>query len=331
MNAKWKKVLALMLALAMTVAAFCIPTALAKEQKNEYDINQMVVLGDSFAQGMDEYVGGSGGWFGSYDVGYGARVADALNLLQADRYRYIWEKDGNTGKFYSIDNQSNKEKSGSGLEEQEYFHAWGAAAFRTDEILNMIDETYVVNGGADEDDWKTVYYDHWLEYQLSRMDKYGYRETLLTQLKSADLITLQVGSNDFFIGPVQTTIWELEDEFGLKDAKADLLSIVGMGTANANDTFDSTELATAFFKKFIPRVLEGYTRFTQNFPKIMQKLRELNPNAQIVVIGETNPLYYIKKIEIGNTSFELGSLLQCPASGEFCSGRRWGSVRRQVC
>ena len=291
MNAKWKKVLALMLALAMTVAAFCIPSAMAKEQKNEYGIDQMVVLGDSIAQGMNDYTVHSGPYYGCFDVGYATDLARSLKLLdESTSYNKVKNKplNGYNGNFYSL--------------EQSNFHPWGAAAFRTDEVLNMLDETFQVTDADGE------FYQRWLKDMLENMDKDNLRSTFKQQVSDADLITLQVGANDIFIGPVQTTMWELSREYGLTDAQADLLSIIGMGTA-VDENFDKTELATAFFKKFIPRVLSGYTTFLQNYPQILKKIRELNPNAQIVVVGIMNPLHYQLNVSLGDTTLELGKLL----------------------
>ena len=272
MKKTWKRLVSLLLTAILLAAVLCLPTALAAEKApNDYGIKEYVALGDSIAQGKNETTDGSGSYFGSFDVGYTSRVAYALGLL---------------------DNV-----------EQSRFHSWAAVAIRTGDLLYQLDESYPVTPSA--------YSERWLSTRISEMPKV--RDKFLGDLKRADLISLNIGSNDVFVDPLMTTIWEMEKDYGIDDAKAVLMgllgSLIGEGEKPAlPEGVDETAFITDFLKRIVPRMLTGYGTFLKNYPIILQKLRALNPTAQIVVDGIHNPLHYLSLTD-GKLPISIGELL----------------------
>ena len=296
MKKTWKRLVSLLLTAILLAAVLCLPTALAAEKApNDYGIKEYVALGDSIAQGKNETTDGSGSYFGSFDVGYTSRVAYALGLLDnACRYQYTPQIPGvasatNSGRFYSV--------------EQSRFHSWAAVAIRTGDLLYQLDESYPVTPSA--------YSERWLSTRISEMPKV--RDKFLGDLKRADLISLNIGSNDVFVDPLMTTIWEMEKDYGIDDAKAVLMgllgSLIGEGEKPAlPEGVDETAFITDFLKRIVPRMLTGYGTFLKNYPIILQKLRALNPTAQIVVDGIHNPLHYLSLTD-GKLPISIGELL----------------------
>ena len=171
------------------------------------------------------------------------------------------------------------------------------------DLLYQLDESYPVTPSA--------YSERWLSTRISEMPKV--RDKFLGDLKRADLISLNIGSNDVFVDPLMTTIWEMEKDYGIDDAKAVLMgllgSLIGQGEKPAlPEGVDETAFITDFLKRIVPRMLTGYGTFLKNYPIILQKLRALNPTAQIVVDGIHNPLHYLSLTD-GKLPISIGELL----------------------
>ena len=141
--------------------------------------------------------------------------------------------------------------------------------------------------------------------KMSEMNKlsgcqYNYPE-IIDYIKQADVISIQMGSNDAFVPTVvafgNATNWKSED----------LASIVLSGNLRSKDpetkaAFDASmkklkltksevdavwNLATSGMSKICD---ETYPKTSAALISIVQEIRNLNPDAQIILVGYTNPV-----------------------------------------
>ena len=268
-----KRSAAALLVLAMVVMLLCLPSLADSGSSNEYGIEEYVALGDSIAQGKNLMTDGSGGYFGCFDVGYPSLLAERLQILDpsVSHHTYLRKDLGIRGKFYSL--------------EQPQFHPWSAVGFRTTELLHQLDADCAVP----EDSFT----DHWLKERMAEMA--ALRPDLLRQLRSADLITLEVGANDILVDPLFTTLWEMVDEqdgtLTQGELEDILLSKLGMGSGDIPEDVDADALLKTFLERIIPRIGKGYSVFLKNYPDLVRRLREISPDAQIVLLGVPNVLH----------------------------------------
>ena len=130
--------------------------------------------------------------------------------------------------------------------------------------------------------------------------QYDYPE-FIDYIKSADVISVQLGSNDAFVPTVvsfgEATSWKSED----------LASIVLSGNLRGGNTEAKSALREslkklkltrsekdAVWKLFFTGMDEicdqAYTNVTASLPQIVAGIRALNPDAKIVLLGYTNPV-----------------------------------------
>ena len=130
--------------------------------------------------------------------------------------------------------------------------------------------------------------------------QYNYPE-FIDYIKSADVISIQLGSNDAFVPTVvafgEATNWKSED----------LASIVLSGNLRGgnkeaedalNESLKKLDLTRSekdaiwnlFFSGMSKICEDAYPESTSNLRQIVETVKELNPDAQILIIGATNPV-----------------------------------------
>lgn len=130
--------------------------------------------------------------------------------------------------------------------------------------------------------------------------QYNYPE-FIDYIKSADVISIQLGSNDAFVPTVvafgEATDWKSED----------LASIVLSGNLRGgnqeaedalNESLKKLDLTRSekdaiwnlFFSGMSKICEDAYPESTSNLRQIVETVKELNPDAQILIIGATNPV-----------------------------------------
>ena len=278
--------LSALLALVMTAALLCVPTLAA--EKNSFGIETYVALGDSIATGLNDHTGTNQDAYGSWENGYTVKLAEKLGLLDdADSYVPA----GYREQYYTSPSDSG-------------FRSWAFPAMRTREILNQVDADYVYE--------KDRFANYWLDNgELNeRLGDVG--AMIRADVADADLITLNIGSNDVLLSQLRITAWEIEDELGVgSSAIVDLMkSKLGFGDApTLPEGTDENAIVTKFIPKFLANIAKGYGEFLKNIPAILSSLREQNPDAQIVVIGIFNPLHYTLSLTDGKLPVSLGEML----------------------
>ena len=284
-----KQWIALLLAVVMTAALLGVPAFAADKAPNDLGFETYVALGDSIATGLNNNTGTNEDAYGSWANGYTVKLAEKLGLITEATPRYT--PDGYDVVYYTSPNESG-------------FRSWAFPAMRTKEILQQVDPTYHYE--------RDRFADYWLDNgELN--ERLGDVPALIqADVAKADLITLNIGSNDVVLAQLRNTAWEIEDEVGVgASAIIDLVkSKLGFADApNLPEGTDENAIVAKFLPLFIKNVLKGYNEFLQNMPKILKALRAQNPTAQIVVIGVFNPVHYSLSLTDGKLPVSLGEML----------------------
>ena len=282
-----KQWIALLLAVVMTAALLSVP-AFAKAP-NDLGIETYVALGDSIATGLNDNTGTNEDAYGSWANGYTVRLAEKLGLIDDETPHYV--PDGYDCVYYTSPNDGG-------------FRSWAFPAMRTKEILQQVDPTYEYE--------RDRFAEYWLDNgELNEL--LGDVPALIqADVKDADLITLNIGSNDVVLAQLRETAWEIEDEVGVGASAIIDLMKSKLGFADAPTLPEGTD-ENAIVMKFIPlflkNVMKGYNEFLQNMPKILKALRAQNETAQIVVIGVFNPVHYSLSLTDNKLPITLGEML----------------------
>ena len=185
---KLHSAIAYLLIVMLLASVLCVGAFAAGESApNEYGITNYVALGDSIATGLNDNNGTNQDAYGSWEVGYTTQLAARLGLLDgADHYT----PDGYSMEYYTSPNESG-------------FHSWAFPAMRTREILHQVDASY----NYEMDDFAYLWLDNGeLNEQLGDVGA-----MIRADVAKADLITLNIGSNDVLLSQLRITAWELDD------------------------------------------------------------------------------------------------------------------------
>jgi len=282
------------LSLVMLIGLLAIPSlADTSKAPNEYGIEHYVALGDSIATGLNDNTKTNQDAYGSWENGYTVKLAEKLNLTAASE---TYKPEGYSYDYYTSPNDSG-------------FHSWAFPAMRTREILKQVD--------ADYEYVRDRFADYWLdngELNKTIQTEYGcdVGELIRQDIKGADLITVNIGSNDVLLSQLRNTAWDIEDSVGMDASDIiDLMkSKLGFGSApSIPEGVDENKIVLEFIPKFLVNVLKGYNEFLGNMPKILKALREQAPEAQIVVLGIFNPLHYSLSLTDGKLPITLGEMI----------------------
>lgn len=159
----------------------------------------------------------------------------------------------------------------------------GRTGFRTAELRYMLDHSY------DGDD---------ALFSLSKFteDKEYYRNYFPEAVSKADLITIQIGSNDVLNYAFSYAKTAITDEKTLRKVE----NAINETLASGGDSLDAlikivnlTEQLVetgAMGAAFVKGMMQGLTGFMQNWEAIMKSIYDLNPDAKVVAVGLYNPL-----------------------------------------
>ena len=161
------------------------------------------------------------------------------------------------------------------------FYPLARTGFRTTELRYMIDETYP----GDDYLFKIYKMDPELRAQM--------RPEFAKALKEADLITLNVGSNDVlnFANVKASLATQSDSELYKLISQYMPDGITSIEQLNAlldaiNSAGKMPEMALAFANG----LAQGYRNFVENWDPIIRKIYEVNPDVTLVVVGTYNPM-----------------------------------------
>lgn len=160
-------------------------------------------------------------------------------------------------------------------------------AFRTHEIRYILDEDYEGDSAMFA-----------LVTDCDKEVAAGYREMYREAIRNADLITLDVGTNDFFSIPLFTLLAALR-----ADSPLDLSCLTENVDPESSTGAFITKLAGlleegANLPTAVPTYLTTLTEccqaFMENWDAICKIIYELNPDVKLVAVSRMNPFYTVK-------------------------------------
>ena len=130
--------------------------------------------------------------------------------------------------------------------------------------------------------------------------QYNYPE-FVDYIKSADVISIQLGSNDAFVPTVvsfgEATNWKSEDlasivlSGNLRDRDQDTEAALNESLKKLSLTRSEKDAVWNLFFSGMNKICENaYPESSSNLRQIVATVKELNPDAQILIIGATNPV-----------------------------------------
>lgn len=113
-------------------------------------------------------------------------------------------------------------------------------------------------------------------------------------VRSADLITVQFGSNDIYSTALSTTYNKYEqilEKTGLFDINLNIQSQEDLENAFAV-LLEVAKVAGQFKNLLADYFIElenGFATYKKNMPMVLEEIRKLNPDAKILIVGVANP------------------------------------------
>ncbi|MBQ8063936.1 MAG: hypothetical protein IJ230_08390 [Clostridia bacterium] len=253
------RVMAVLLAVVMVFSALSISAAALYKEQTEY--SEYTFFGDSVT------------------AAYG--IPD---------YFVVKEKNG-TAEGYRVKNSyADLVAAGVGIEGEERYHNEAHSGWRTSEVREVVDPSYDNDDGAAARGIAAVF-----GAQGSQNTLEENRTRIIAELKRSDLITLDIGSNDLqlplvlslfsVLNPTASedyTAWAIEDLLNRYGNANEVINVLAQGVALAH----GVEFA---IRTISEAALTGLYKVQQNYPIMMRKIHEINPDATIVGIGFYNP------------------------------------------
>ena len=130
--------------------------------------------------------------------------------------------------------------------------------------------------------------------------QYNYPE-FVDYIKSADVISIQLGSNDAFVPTVvsfgEATNWKSEDlasivlSGNLRGSSKETEDALNESLKKLSLTRSEKDAVWNLFFSGMNKICENaYPESSSNLRQIVATVKELNPDAQILIIGATNPV-----------------------------------------
>ena len=172
--------------------------------------------------------------------------------------------------------------------------------FRTNEIRWMLDDNYE----GDEDLFRGS------QVPLVEPLRSQMRPVFKEAIKNADIITLNIGSNDLFSYPLRMAVSGLNlsaltpsDEFDDNVITRNL-----DGDAESLDEIisiaDAAGMLDTLINNLITGIQDAYTMFLENYSYIVNYIYENNPDVTLVAVGLLNNAYNVKLTD--QSAIELG-------------------------
>ena len=176
---------------------------------------------------------------------------------------------------------------------------------QTTDILYMIDPVFqeqVDSGVLKPDSWHTNEYPPYDETSL---------ETVRSDLKDADYVSLCIGSCDIISYPGELRTQAMERIPDKEALKAELIGYLDAKKLDQETYYTLAKLITAYSAeayitvKYILDMVDGLADYVKYYPQIVKCMRDAAPEATIILIGNYIPLGTIPFLEETDTSGEL--------------------------
>lgn len=221
----------------------------------------------------------------------------------ADKYKvYTSLGDSNAAGYATtgyIDNrlpapEAYKTKVATGLQAE--LRDFGSGGYRTNEIRYMIDPDYVMDWTYAETCQGKVY-----KHQLDE-----YKDEYIKAVEDADVLTILIGSNDFFGDTFGTALGQLYmpvEKLEAIKSKVDGETDFGAKVLTAINEIDSIVKTFKFLSALFKLLPAKYDEFQENWDAIIERIYEMNPDVQIVAISPINSFNNTKLNEDSSSDF----------------------------
>ena len=179
-------------------------------------------------------------------------------------------------------------------------NARGWGGFRSHEMRHLLDPDWEIN------DWE--YADNCAGY-VQYNDLESRRDIYIQAVEEADLITVNIGSNDILGNPLGQAMREMYNTDGADKAildaiKAELQKTGDFGTALLKliGYAESIGQGTKLLVSLAHYMNIAYQQFTENWDAIVKNIYRLNPDVTLVAVGMHNAF--------ANTSLTVGSVIK---------------------
>ena len=165
--------------------------------------------------------------------------------------------------------------------------------FRTVELRALLDDTY------SGDEYTTDMLLPTLQISAQEFSAYG--AELTEAIKSSDLITLELGSNDIFTYAVMSMEAYIAKQQGvdkteLSEARSYMSNFETLDKAFSKlmDMAKKLNVTAGAVSLFTADMMKGYVNFKINLPKCVKAIYALNPDVELLVVGMYNPFRDVK-------------------------------------
>ena len=169
-------------------------------------------------------------------------------------------------------------------------YPFGCTGMRTAEVRYMLDGSCA----GDADLFKL--------YNIPEAQRAQLRPQFETALRTADLITLNVGSNDVLTYSFTRAMEALNAEDGkLSEQIRELLAQGGSLGEAMEKLFSAAQTAgrlPGVLGAFVQGMYQGYENFKKNWDPLVKTIYDANPDVTLVVVGMVNPMKNVKLTDL---------------------------------
>lgn len=281
-NDGMKKILSIVLCVVM-LFALTVP-AFAASGKNYYDYENYMCVGDSIAAGCGLARDGKPTNFD--------QTVDDYTKVYSNNYIYLgYDFNAAPAAYHSLV----ANELGANLLQ------CARSALRAVEFRYFLDGTY--NDYDESCIWGNIYYDSdGNGFTLPDLDAVNAYVNYPEKIKQADLLSINVGSNDVFSFTLNVVLRELTKDTSdpTLNAIKDYLEKTGnVGAAFGKliDAYQSMGKIADLVRALTETMNKAYNQFTVNYEAIMKEVYKLNPDITVVGVGVYNPFTYFRLSE----------------------------------
>ena len=270
--------LCVVMLLALGVPAF------AETGKNYYDYKNYMCVGDSIAAGCGLARDGKPTNFD--------QTVDDYTKVYSNNYLYLgYDFDAAPAAYHSLV----ANELGANLLQ------CARSALRAVEFRYFLDGTY--NDYDESCIWGNIYYDSdGNGFTLPDLDAVNAYVNYPEKIKQADLLSINVGSNDVFSFTLNVVLRELTKDTSDPTLNAikdflDKTGNVGAAFGKLIDAYQSMGKIADLVRALTETMNKAYNQFTVNYEAIMKEVYKLNPDITVVGVGVYNPFTYFRLSE----------------------------------
>ena len=277
-----KKTLSIVLCVVM-LFALTVP-AFAASGKNYYDYENYMCVGDSIAAGCGLARDGK-------PTNFDQTVDDYTKVYSNDYIYLGHDFNAAPAAYHSLV----ANELGANLLQ------CARSALRAVEFRYFLDGTY--NDYDESCIWGNIYYDSdGNGFALPDLDAVNAYVNYPEKIKQADLLSINVGSNDVFSFTLNVVLRELTKDTSDPTLNAikdflDKTGNVGAAFGKLIDAYQSMGKTADLVRALTETMNKAYNQFTVNYEAIMKEVYKLNPDITVVGVGVYNPFTYFRLSE----------------------------------